>query len=40
MPVPLKMRKDIVETKFSRDAILSNAPKVEDGFFVVPKVVG
>ena len=40
MPVPLKMRPDIVAAPIDRDEMVKNAPKSEDGFFVVPKVVG
>lgn len=36
---PLRLRDDIVTDGDKRDAVLSNAPKSADGFFVVPKVV-
>lgn len=37
MPAP--MRKDVVSDGGKRDDILANAPKSEDGFFVVPRSV-
>lgn len=37
MPAP--MRADVVSDGGKRDAVLSNAPKSEDGFFVVPRSV-
>ncbi len=43
MTTPVKMamaqRKDVVTDGDIRDKVLANAPKTEDGFFVVPKVV-
>lgn len=33
-------REDEVSPSFDRDAVLANAPETEDGFFLVPKVVG
>ena len=36
---PLRLRDDVVTDVDKRDAVLSNAPKSADGFFVVPKVV-
>ena len=43
MTTPVKMampqRKDEVSDGGIRDKVLANAPKTEDGFFVVPKVV-
>ena len=36
---PLRLRDDVVTDGDKRDAVLSNAPKSADGFFVVPKVV-
>lgn len=36
---PLRMRDDVVTGGAKVDAVLSNAPKAADGFFVVPKVV-
>lgn len=35
----LPMREDVVTDGGIRDQILANAPRSEDGFFVVPKVV-
>lgn len=35
----LPMREDVVTDGGIRDQVLANAPKTEDGFFVVPKVV-
>lgn len=35
----LPMRDDVVSDGNIRDQVLANAPKTEDGFFVVPKVV-
>lgn len=43
MTTPVKMampmREDKVTDGAIRDKVLANAPKTEDGFFVVPKVV-
>ena len=36
---PLRLRDDVVTDGAKVDAILSNAPKSADGFYVVPKVV-
>ncbi|MFN3352840.1 MAG: Asp-tRNA(Asn)/Glu-tRNA(Gln) amidotransferase subunit GatC [Brevundimonas sp.] len=36
---PLRLRDDVVTDGAKVDAVLSNAPKAADGFFVVPKVV-
>jgi aspartyl-tRNA(Asn)/glutamyl-tRNA(Gln) amidotransferase subunit C len=36
---PLPMREDIVTDGGDARKVLANAPKSEDGFFVVPKVV-
>ena len=36
---PLRLRDDVVTDGGRIDAVLSNAPKSADGFFVVPKVV-
>ena len=36
---PLPMREDVVSEGGDAGAILANAPKAADGFFVVPKVV-
>ena len=40
-PVAMKlpMREDVVTDGNKRDQVLANAPKSEEGFFVVPKVV-
>jgi aspartyl-tRNA(Asn)/glutamyl-tRNA(Gln) amidotransferase subunit C len=35
----LPMRDDVISDGNIRDQVLANAPKTEDGFFVVPKVV-
>jgi aspartyl-tRNA(Asn)/glutamyl-tRNA(Gln) amidotransferase subunit C len=35
----MKMRKDEVTDGFCADDILNNAPKVDDDYFVVPKIV-
>jgi aspartyl-tRNA(Asn)/glutamyl-tRNA(Gln) amidotransferase subunit C len=35
----LPMREDVVTEGDDPDRVLKNAPKAEDGFFVVPKVV-
>ncbi len=35
----LPLREDVVTDGGIRDKVLANAPKTEDGFFVVPKVV-
>ena len=35
----LPMREDIVTDGDIQDQVLANAPRTEDGFFVVPKVV-
>ena len=37
--VSLRLREDVVTDGGKIDAVLSNAPKSADGFFVVPKVV-
>lgn len=43
MTTPVKMampqREDVVTDGGIRDKVLANAPRTEDGFFVVPKVV-
>ena len=36
---PLRLRDDVVTHGAKVDAVLSNAPKTADGFYVVPKVV-
>ncbi len=35
----LPMREDVITDGGIQDQVLANAPKSEDGFFVVPKVV-
>ena len=35
----LPMREDVVSDGDIQDKVLANAPRAEDGFFVVPKVV-
>ena len=35
----LPMREDVITDGNIRDQVLANAPKSEEGFFVVPKVV-
>ena len=35
----MPMREDVVTDGNIQDKILANAPRSEDGFFVVPKVV-
>ena len=37
--VSLPRREDVVGDTAPRDELLANAPEVEEGFFVVPKVV-
>jgi aspartyl-tRNA(Asn)/glutamyl-tRNA(Gln) amidotransferase subunit C len=39
MPMQLKKREDAVTDGFIADAIVANAPRREEHFFVVPKVV-
>ena len=36
---PLRLRDDVVTDGGDVEAVLSNAPKSADGFYVVPKVV-
>src|SRR5690606_38859143 len=38
-PIPNATRKDIVEKEFTREELLVNAPTVEDGYILVPKVI-
>ena len=38
-PTQLPMREDEIADGNIRDAVLKNAPKAEEGFFVVPKSV-
>jgi aspartyl-tRNA(Asn)/glutamyl-tRNA(Gln) amidotransferase subunit C len=39
MPMQLKKREDEITDGFIADEIIANAPRHEDHFFVVPKVV-
>lgn len=39
LPMRLKMREDVVTDHAGPDAITNNAPRAEDHFFTVPKVV-
>lgn len=39
VPIDLKMRRDEVTDGDMTNAVLSNAPATEDGFFVVPKIM-
>ena len=39
IPNHLRLRDDIVTDGNVRDAVLSNAPQAEHGFFAVPKVI-
>ena len=39
VPMTLPLRRDEVTDGNIRDRVLANAPRSEDGFFVVPKVV-
>lgn len=39
VPMEMKKRADGVSDGYKAQAVLSNAPMSEDGFFVVPKVV-
>ncbi|MEO1038246.1 MAG: Asp-tRNA(Asn)/Glu-tRNA(Gln) amidotransferase subunit GatC [Pseudomonadota bacterium] len=36
---PLPMREDVITDGGKRDDVLKNAPRAEEGFFVVPKSV-
>lgn len=38
-PMDMKKRKDEITEGFRAADVLANAPEIEDGFFVVPKVV-
>ena len=38
-PIPNATRKDIVEKEFTREELLVNAPTVEDGYILVPRVI-
>ena len=37
--LPLRLRKDVVSESDRREAYQSNAPAVEDGLFLVPRVI-
>lgn len=39
IPNTLRLRDDVVNDGDIRDAVLSNAPAAQDGFFGVPKVI-
>ena len=39
VPMRLRLREDAVTAGGDAPAVLGNAPRTEDGFFVVPKVV-
>jgi aspartyl-tRNA(Asn)/glutamyl-tRNA(Gln) amidotransferase subunit C len=39
IPNTLRLREDVVTDGGVRDAVLSNAPVAEHGFFAVPKVI-
>jgi aspartyl-tRNA(Asn)/glutamyl-tRNA(Gln) amidotransferase subunit C len=39
LPMRLPMREDVVTDGEIADRVLANAPSIEDGFFVVPKVI-
>ena len=39
IPNHLRLRDDVVTDGNIRDAVLSNAPQAEHGFFAVPKVI-
>ncbi len=39
LPMPLKMREDVVSDGDIQAQILANAPASDDGYFCVPKVV-
>jgi aspartyl-tRNA(Asn)/glutamyl-tRNA(Gln) amidotransferase subunit C len=38
-PMAMKMRADVVTAGDNPAAVLSNAPRSEDGFYLVPKVI-
>ncbi|MCW5695060.1 MAG: Asp-tRNA(Asn)/Glu-tRNA(Gln) amidotransferase subunit GatC [Pseudolabrys sp.] len=38
-PMAMKSRADVVTDGDNPEAVLSNAPQSEDGFFLVPKVI-
>jgi aspartyl-tRNA(Asn)/glutamyl-tRNA(Gln) amidotransferase subunit C len=40
VPLTNAFREDLEKPHLDRDAALANAPQPENGFFVVPKVVG
>ncbi|WP_419912515.1 Asp-tRNA(Asn)/Glu-tRNA(Gln) amidotransferase subunit GatC [Hoeflea sp.] len=39
MPMPMKMRQDVVNDGGKADDIVANAPQSDENFFLVPKVV-
>ena len=39
IPIPLRLRDDVVTDGDMRDRVLANAPQAEHGFFAVPKVI-
>jgi aspartyl-tRNA(Asn)/glutamyl-tRNA(Gln) amidotransferase subunit C len=39
MPMRMKQRSDVVDDGEMADAVVANAPTIEDHYFVVPKVV-
>lgn len=39
VPVPLRLRDDVITEGGDREALLANAPQAEHGFFAVPKVI-
>ena len=39
MPMAMKKRADVVSDGNNADAVLSNAPATQDGYFLVPKVI-
>ena len=38
-PMVMKKRADVVSDGNNADAVLSNAPAMQDGYFLVPKVI-
>ena len=38
-PMAMKKRADVVNDGNNADAVLSNAPATQDGYFLVPKVI-
>jgi aspartyl-tRNA(Asn)/glutamyl-tRNA(Gln) amidotransferase subunit C len=39
VPLPTHTRADTIEVRLTRDAVMANAPEVDDGYFVVPRVI-